>query len=134
MLRLMTKTPRCAAPPLDQPGAHEARALKAIGADLANRIGRRPRPHEREMIETAARLQLRMNDLDWKLAKAGSRTQTAARSYREWSDAYKRIIGAIGCVQDYAAMHPAPLPCDAWRRSGRDGRRLNRTRKHPRCT
>ena len=71
---------------------HEARFLKRMRAELARNVGENPTFAQKEMIDLAAMLALRIKIADAKFSDDQSMSEVEARSYQGFCSAYARML------------------------------------------
>ena len=74
----------------------EARHLESVRAELTAHLGGNPSATQRQLIERAAWLSLRVAMLDAAMAETGTMTEHDSRTYLAWSNSLARALAHLG--------------------------------------
>ena len=82
----------------------EARHLESVRSDLTAHLGGTPSATQRQLIERAAWLSLRVAMLDATMATTGAMTEHDSRTYLAWSNSLARTLAVLGLKGQVAAV------------------------------
>ncbi|HVC52761.1 MAG TPA: hypothetical protein VND87_12125 [Stellaceae bacterium] len=92
----------------------EARLLQETRDALIEHVGGSPSATQRALIERAAWLQLRVAQLDVRIAEGATFSDHDSRTYLAWSNSLGRTLAALGLKP---AAPPVPRLADVLRRT-----------------